>query len=118
MSPEREAERERRHPYFVAGNLLDRGCAHHDGWFDLLDRTLTAIEVSQPGGVALVQVKQKLGKLRIYADDCNAASAAAIAAAEAESATVCEVCGSPGTLRADQRFATRCGRHRDRRAGV
>lgn len=113
MSPDRESELARRHPSYVAANLLNAGCAHGDGWFDIIDRLLGAIEAVQPGGVRIVQIKQKMGRLRVYADGANPASAALIAGAEAESVTVCEQCGEPGTWRRARRTATLCERHRE-----
>ena len=115
MSPEREAELAQRHAWYVPSALpIDGGCAHGDGWFDVVDRMLAAIENAQPGsGVQLVQIKNKLGLLRVYADGCNPAAAAAIAVAEAESARVCELCGAAGTPRTWPKSA-RCGSCPDR----
>ena len=112
MTPASELELARRHPSYDAAALIDGGCAHGDGWFDIIDRMFSAIEIAQPDGVRWVQIKEKCGKLRIYADGCTPETVALNHAAEAESATVCDVCGAPGVHRWERRAATRCEAHR------
>lgn len=69
------------------------------GWFDILDRLGAVLELHK---VSCAQVKEKFGMLRVYwhADylepDADDAVRAAIDAAEAESASVCEQCGDLG----------------------
>ena len=112
MSPEREAELARRHPTYDAAALIDGGCAHGDGWFDIIDQLFSAIEVAQAAGTRWIQIKEKGGQLRVYADGCTPDAAALVAAAVAESTTVCDVCGAPGVHRWERRAATRCDSHR------
>lgn len=112
MSPDLEFELARRHPSFDGSPLIDGGCAHGNGWFDILDRMFSGVEALQPEGIRWIQIKEKCGRLRVYADGCIPEAAALIAAAVAESATICDVCGSPRTHRWDQRAATRCDEHR------
>ena len=112
MSPDRELDLTRRHPTYDASALIDGGCAHGNGWFDIIDQMCSGIEAAQPDGVRWIQIKEKCGKLRIYADGCTSETAELIHAAEAESVTVCDVCGAPGVHRWERRAATRCEAHR------
>ena len=112
MNPDRELDLARRHPAYDAEALIDGGCAHGNGWFNIIDRMFSAVEVAQPEGVRWIQIKEKYGKLRIYADGCNPDTVAILLAAEAESVTVCDVCGAPGVQRSERRVATRCEAHR------
>lgn len=71
------------------------------GWRPILERLdarLTAI----PGEYNVYQVKEKFGTLRVYIGASNPDMYDIVRAAEAESATVCEWCGSPGEL--DRRY--------------
>lgn len=112
MSPEREAELARRHPSYVASHLQDGVATCGDGWFDVIDRLLTALEARNLEGFRPTQIKQKVGKLRFYALGIDEEAVALIRAAGEESATVCEVCGEPGVLRWERWAATRCEKHR------
>lgn len=114
MSPGREAELARRHPSYDASRLQDGGAACGDGWFDILDRLIGELETQHPQ-VQLIQVKQKIGRLRVYAEGASEEAATSIRSAVEESGHVCEVCGAPGTLRQEERrVATRCGHHREK----
>lgn len=48
MSPDLEFELARRHPSFDGSPLIDGGCAHGNGWFDILDRMFSGVEALQP----------------------------------------------------------------------
>ena len=80
----------------------------------------SAIEVAQPAGIRWIQIKEKRGQLRVYADGCTPAAAALVAMAVAESTTVCDGCGAPGLHRRERRTATRCDAYRGptRRPGL
>ena len=124
MSPEREAELARRHPTYDADALIEGGCAHGDGWFDIIAQMISATEVARLAGIRWIQFKEKGGQLRVYAYGRTPATAL-VAAAVAESATVCDGCGTPVLHRRERRTASqcdaRCGpprRPRRRRGGV
>jgi hypothetical protein len=78
------------------------------GWRTILERLHDRLVAIDPS-YRLHQVKEKLGILRIYAEQEAHAEApqireqieAAIARAVRESATTCERCGRPGRLRGD-----------------
>ena len=65
-------------------------------------------EVSQ---VVAVQVKEKFGTLRFYADGGDDKTDGMIRMAEAMSAVTCETCGSPGEMRGRSWFYTACDFH-------
>lgn len=100
------------------------GFACGDGWEPLIRRASEKLEPLVRGTCARAfQVKEKFGTLRFYMDsveplapDVDEAIAAAIEAAEEESARTCEECGGPGELR-DARgwFSTLCARCFDER---
>jgi hypothetical protein len=88
--------------------LMPQGFQCGDGWFELVWRLCERLEpvVSQlnamlPDGelFEVLQVKQKMGSLRFYVSQCDAAIEAEIDAARLESLRICENCGRPGTLR-------------------
>jgi hypothetical protein len=58
-----------------------------------------------------VQVKEKFGTLRFYADNISPDQDKYIAFAENMSARTCEVCGKRGKLRAGGWLRTLCGEH-------
>lgn len=73
------------------------------GWSDIVREALAVVE----GRGRLVQVKEKFGGLRLYADsnpelslDDDGAMRTALAAIERRSLTQCEQCGAPGSLMA------------------
>lgn len=63
----------------------------------------------------IVQVKEKFGGLRFYADGCTEAQDQLISFAETLSAMTCEVCGAPGTLRTDGWIKCLCDTHHKER---
>jgi hypothetical protein len=75
------------------------------GWLGILDRLCAnllplAQKVSSEGGeFKIVQVKQKLGTLRIASRGGNDAIEAEIARAKEEAGRTCETCGGSGDLR-------------------
>lgn len=94
-----------------------------DGWRDLVEtaigRVAAALAADPNGSVAVNQIKEKFGTLRLYYQprDLQPATSAAIKEAvdlaEARSACTCEECGAEGRLFNDSGwFATRCDIHR------
>lgn len=59
------------------------------------------IERCKQEGASIFQIKQKFGRLRFYADGVSRELRDQIDEAERASATVCEDCGAPGTLRSN-----------------
>jgi len=77
------------------------GFACGDGWFRLVDRL--SAKLSADPDLAVGQIKEKLGLLRIYfepsplpSSEIEEATDAALAEAVAESQITCERCGKPG----------------------
>jgi hypothetical protein len=76
------------------------------GWTPILDELHRQLVLLDPG-YRLLQVKEKLGHLRVYAgfersvaDECQRL----VREAEARAARTCERCGQPGQLRQDRRW--------------
>jgi len=86
-----------------------------DGWSELLSQTLADLRRATPNA-RVVQVKEKLGTLRvILADKLDPAASAIVRRAEVESATICDRCGEAGRLiSSDGYVRTRCLDHEDR----
>jgi hypothetical protein len=93
-----------------------------DGWRELLEiavsRIATAMAAAPRGSLRIVQIKEKLGTLRLYrhADKLSRAVEnsvnQAVALAEARSACTCEVCGAEGRLyNSGGSLATACAEH-------
>lgn len=86
-----------------------------DGWWHLVDRLLNRAQVHadergfQP---VVLQIKEKLGALRVYWRDADEVIRGMAWFAEDLSASICEVCGLPGAL-VTNRWRTRCESHRD-----
>lgn len=123
MKPELDQLLFDRYPrIFVEGNTpsmqsqMRWGIACKDGWFDLLDVLCERLQFSTdhnsaPQAVA-VQVKEKLGELRFYADDLNEVQRGMIQMATSMSRRICEQCGSQGqVLVYGHHHATLCREH-------
>jgi hypothetical protein len=98
--------------------LMHFGFQHGDGWFDLLWRLCERLEpvvadaekeTRRPFEV--LQVKEKFGGLRLYANYNNDSISTLIEAAVVESFYTCEVCGQPGKCRVGGWIQTLCDRH-------
>ena len=93
-----------RHPALLAmpedSVVPQRGVECGDGWHDLIDEARTAIEKhcasinTKPPGV--LQIKEKLGLLRVYFRPYDDVIGSILHAAERNSAMSCEQCGRPG----------------------
>lgn len=70
------------------------------GWLEIVERALdicqeyNRVKPADEMPVSVVQIKEKFGGLRFYADHGSDAVGMAISAAEAMSYKTCEVCGS------------------------
>ncbi|WP_396429300.1 cyclic-phosphate processing receiver domain-containing protein [Limnohabitans sp.] len=93
---------------------------HQAGWLVLVERLMQSIQLAgfEPKHHRVIQVKEKLGTLRFYVDLKNMPTAqrarveALIAAAIAESSTLCEVCGECGQTRVQaSHLKTLCAAH-------
>ena len=124
LSPKIETSLRAQHPIFhgtTAGAMsrfaLD-GIAVGDGWAVILAGMATEIEqhCTETGArlPEVLQVKEKLGALRVYLAEADDSMSAIIARAEERSAVTCEVCGAPGKLRTGSWLRTRCDAHADR----
>jgi hypothetical protein len=92
------------------------------GWHPILDELdhqfvmITGMDTSEHMKVKVLQIKEKFGQLRIYCDfrafdeGKRKLLAKAVADAEDKSATICEVCGQPGT-QAGKWVKTFCAEH-------
>lgn len=124
MTPERESELYANHPRLLiyrpwqGENLpMQFGIQCGDGWHFLIDRLLHRVQVHadveglQP---VVLQIKEKLGGLRVYWRDADLFVLGINAFAEDLSESICEVCGLPGSLVTNSYGArwTRCELHR------
>ena len=125
MSPELTKRLVARHPALLAmpedSVISQRGVECGDGWHDLIDEALTAIEKhcapinAKPPGV--LQIKGKLGLLRIYCRPYDDVIGSIIDDAERNSAMTCEQCGRPGKLVKGPHIHVTCGHdHHDGRS--
>jgi len=64
------------------------------GWYPLIKDALTKIDALGNANLAVLQVKEKFGGLRIYLSIHNDETDAIITAAEQEALKTCEDCGS------------------------
>lgn len=111
-----------RTPGFFLPEGYDRELAKRSvesGWAALVDRAFDAVE--RVPGVRVVQVKPKMGELRVYVEgrEDSAETRALqqfLIELRDESQRTCEVCGAPGTARGmELGFWTLCDRHAEER---
>lgn len=81
------------------------------GWAPLIHRVYNTREaIGAPVGI--IQVKEKFGGLRIYAEYLNKELEEVIIEVGKESLHICEQCGEAGQLRKiDDRYITACDAH-------
>ena len=92
-----------------------------DGWFDILKDLITEIKEKTKNELfkfglddeiyplRVDQIKEKYGTLRFYTNFCNERIDRLIRDAEEKSATTCEACGNPGSMRKEARWlSVRC----------
>lgn len=106
LTPEHEAQLRAAGPRLFAGRdvptpFSERGFEIGDGWFSIVLEAVTKIEAAvseHPGADAeCMQVKEKLGTMRLYVGWVGPSSIMGIVSdAEQKSKTVCESCGARG----------------------
>ena len=72
---------------------MSRGCEFADGWYRLLERLCEELEPVAPPEFRFDQVKEKFGKMRIYASHSTEETARLIQHAQEASLSCCELCG-------------------------
>lgn len=125
MTPDRETELYSTHSRLLiyrpgqGENLpMQFGIECGDGWYLLIERLLHRVQVHADGeGLqpVVLQIKEKLGALRVYWRDADEVVRGISYFAEDLSEAICECCGLPGALVANRCGArrTRCESHRD-----
>jgi hypothetical protein len=109
MSPERDDAIFLRWPDWFAnrGNtsisMMKWGFECGDGWYkiiwELFERLEPVVAESEAEGpFEVLQIKQKMGGLRVYLSRTNAAIKDAIMVAQERSIITCELCGEPGSI--------------------
>lgn len=118
--------RDRNRP--VTETPMGFGIEAPDGWYDLIDRLCSHIQVhvdskrhnhrgltdeefDEQYQTVAAQVKEKYGGLRFYADNADDYTQGLISMAESVSYTVCEVCGQRGKRRSGGWIRTLCDEH-------
>ena len=83
------------------------------GWVGIIERLYAKLEALPPERQPVIQqIKEKFGRLRVYALHVDADIDAAIAFAEGEADRSCQVCGCRGRLRVNSGwYATLCKTH-------
>ncbi len=86
--------------YFsIKENLMAFGCECGNGWFQILWDMCEALERTDGSDkILFVQIKEKFGSLRVYADGVTEAHQAIIDKSEKLSAKTCESCGAKGKI--------------------
>lgn len=83
-------------------SLMCFGCDCNDGWYDILYNLCSKIMKTNPELLIefrFVQIKEKFGTLRVYANFSIDEIDELIREAEKESAKTCELCGAKGKIR-------------------
>lgn len=103
-----------RGPWPIDKTMLGWGFTCGVGWYPILDRLFADIDrIRDEDGLKkleVVQVKEKLGGLRVYVKGGNDRVQARLWQAEEESLSICEGCGgpSPGISDRDGYLTTLC----------
>lgn len=83
-----------------------------EGWMEIL---LDFVRDCGNEDVQITQIKEKFGRLRIYANTTSPRIRELIKEAELKSHTTCEICGQPGKLISDNGWLkTRCEKHEEK----
>jgi len=88
-----------KYPQLFGDRLISFECGK--GWNDLIERTFEKIKDS---GTKIVQLKEKFGGLRIYADNCHEKVSEILKNTEAESFKTCESCGTKEKVKTEGRW--------------
>jgi hypothetical protein len=73
---------------------MTHGCDFTDGCYRIVERLCEALEPVAPPEFKFVQVKEKFGRLRIYATNDSDETSRLIRQAQEESLNFCEQCGA------------------------
>ena len=95
----------------ITQSLVPFGFENGDGWFKIisdLSEKITELDARDGTETIAVQVKEKFGGLRYYAQAGSGAICDLIDEAEALSERTCEWCGEPGTTRGGGWIYTLC----------
>jgi hypothetical protein len=90
--------------YRFYGGYLDKGLPFEcgDGWYPMLvelsDKIKAILDLKKHHTFNVVQVKEKFGTLRFYADGCTEAINDLIDEYEKKSKAICELCGEKSSL--------------------
>lgn len=82
-------------------SLMSFGCAHDDGWFNIIYQMCHAISQHLKNKnikYEFFQIKEKFGSLRVYDNGHDDFIDGVISMAERMSSCTCEVTGNPGRL--------------------
>ncbi len=86
-----------------------------DGWLGIIDDCCATLQYSTDvlgmPQVQAVQIKEKFGSLRFYADCCEGYQHDTISRAEMKSEVTCEVCGKPGKISGKYWLKATCEEH-------
>lgn len=96
--------------------ILERASlSYGPGWAGIMETLCERLQFHSDHNtmppVEITQAKEKWGELSVNYAGGDAHAGGLIDMAEALSAHVCEVCGSPGTLQEGPAFRTRCAAH-------
>lgn len=80
------------------------------GWASLIQ---PLIDQSISEGATILQIKEKFGGLRFYVAGASNDLLDKALKAEADSYSICEICGAPGELYNDGWMMVRCEAHKD-----
>lgn len=98
-------------------NLMAFGFECGDGWFEILKEFSEKLSKTE-NPPTVQQVKEKLGRLRIYVSPCTDEQYALVEEAEVKSFVVCEICGAEGVPRRDRFwYITLCDKCNDEFSG-
>lgn len=99
----------------IQQTLMPLGFQHGDGWFPILFKLCDELEPlvvdwerNSGRSFVVLEVKEKFGSLRFYANADDDLIQQRIEAATLESLSICEVCGRPGRLRQEGHISTLC----------
>ena len=99
----------------ITVNLMPFGLECGDGWHKLIDEMcghLVELAILQGSWPLFVQIKEKFGGLRCYADNTTALQSIVIDYYESRSYHTCEQCGEMGKVRNSKHWvSTLCDKH-------
>jgi hypothetical protein len=112
--------RDRHTDPYTSDSSMGWGFCCGDGWFDLLwelssqlERLIAQLPDDQRDVTRAVQVKEKVGELRVYVRGRGTpAMFAAIERATEASRKICEICGAPRKQQIAGVWHVRCAAHR------